>query len=450
MQGGHIMSATFPFEKMCGATAESEWFQAFLLKFQEKYSTNELATEEIYKRAGIKASECMRCGKKDVPREAGGRILKCDRCNKQRRLTAGTFFHGMKKPIPILFILLLLEEHVIISSSYCEDLEVLDIRQSSAWEQIQKFLTALIEKMGEDAATVLSDVLIEVCSKRSRETPARKHPMEEQTEMERQSAKEKRRYSADQSDLKDECGSENSEGRSEESTDNDRASNSGGPVRARQENQNNGEFTSEYATKGEEAPILSNLESPDGGKKVPSIVAGQHSSNDESKCESRDSDDQDSAIVALKDFASMSPVETDSAVLGVLCEEPMIFDEVYERSGKSVADVTVSLFKLELLGRVKRDRYGRYKRSSEEQSRKKPSAALRTKSSQFKEFIEMFYGGISRKHEQKYAIAFWIYWDKNVWRDCSVFEFLRDRKPPSIREIRNYVTPLDVKMMPAE
>jgi len=159
---------------------------AFLwAQFNAEFPRETDCLEEVYRRAaewGI--IKCHHCGNTDVERNYGDRVIKCRSCKKKSWLTAGTFFHRMKLARPWLAAIWLMEHGQSISSSKFQKL--VGVAYSSAWNIFKKLTTVIQSQMGEDVLAVSSSHFSPVIGKRSRETPARAHPLAEEEAIEKQ------------------------------------------------------------------------------------------------------------------------------------------------------------------------------------------------------------------------------------------------------------------------
>lgn len=131
---------------------------------------------------------CGRCGSKSTGRRDAERIAICRDCGFQFSLTAGTFFDGIKKARPWLATIWLLEHGVRFNINQLHS--ALDIAYSTAWEMYQR-LAFVINKVMEDAEALLFEsslVFESTFIRRSRATPANRHPIDEQAEIEKEQA----------------------------------------------------------------------------------------------------------------------------------------------------------------------------------------------------------------------------------------------------------------------
>lgn len=155
----------------------------FLLQqFDVLFPTEKDCIEELYKRANEEGlSKCRYCEKQTIERQYGERTVWCTDCRKKTWITSGTFFHGIRAVKPWLAAIWFMENGIILSSSKFH--KMIGIAQSSALNIFKKVTTVLEQRMQE--TKVSSGLFVGIFCKRSRETPAREHPVSEQKEIEK-------------------------------------------------------------------------------------------------------------------------------------------------------------------------------------------------------------------------------------------------------------------------
>ncbi|MBY0356769.1 MAG: hypothetical protein K2W82_02105 [Candidatus Obscuribacterales bacterium] len=180
------MSDNYPIYNLSsGKVGNEDVTDVFMRRFNIQFPTEKDCLEELYRRADAeKIFRCRYCGSQKIEKRYGDRVGKCSQCKKKIWFTAGTFFNQIRAARPWLLAILLMEQGVIISSSKFHNLA--DIAQSSALNIFKKVTAVAQNYMGETELTVPSALFVLVFCKRSRETQARKHPLSEQTEMEKQ------------------------------------------------------------------------------------------------------------------------------------------------------------------------------------------------------------------------------------------------------------------------
>ncbi|MBI4534614.1 MAG: hypothetical protein HY711_11775 [Candidatus Melainabacteria bacterium] len=180
-----MSSITSKFTSENGVPVTEEAIRACWSEFNELFPKDKDCLEELYKRidaSGISKRPC--CPNTNVQEQDGGRAIKCSSCGKKTWLTAGTFFHRIKRPKAWLGAIWFIEHGLILSSSRFHKLA--GIAQSSALQVFKKITMVIQSHMDEEALSIDSSCFCPVFCKRSRETPAREHPCAEQEEIEKQ------------------------------------------------------------------------------------------------------------------------------------------------------------------------------------------------------------------------------------------------------------------------
>lgn len=178
---------------------------AVLQKFDARFPTEKDCMEELLRRLSKERFiKCRYCGSRDFERQYGNRIIWCKHCRKKTWVTGGTFFHRMKTARPWLVAIWLMESGIVLSSSKFHKL--VGTAQSSALHIFMKITTVVEGKMEE--RKVPTRLLSQLFCKRSRETPARKHPISEQDEFEKEQ-KEKNNCAEEKFELSDDNEVEN-------------------------------------------------------------------------------------------------------------------------------------------------------------------------------------------------------------------------------------------------
>ena len=150
-------------------------------QFNIEYETEGHCVEALFERImDGKQFRCRYCSSADIDRPWGARVARCRGCGRNVYFTAGTFFDGIKLARPWVASIWLIEHGMVISANRLH--ELVDVAYSSAWEMLRKISLVLHAAMKEDdsAVSVSSACFLGVVSKRSRSTPAEKHPQAEQ------------------------------------------------------------------------------------------------------------------------------------------------------------------------------------------------------------------------------------------------------------------------------
>jgi hypothetical protein len=150
-------------------------------RFIAEFPTEESCIDELYRRGGAKLLTCHHCFQPLVPKKSGARVIRCLSCKQDSSPTAGTFFDRMRRPRSWLAIIWLSEHGVTING--CQLHELSGITTSSASNLVGKFATVMRGLLPDDATTIPSELFCSVFAKRSRETPAGKHPRAEEEEL---------------------------------------------------------------------------------------------------------------------------------------------------------------------------------------------------------------------------------------------------------------------------
>lgn len=146
-------------------------------KFTSRYSNDEICIEEICQLLNVDFFRCSNCESVNVERRAKARAIKCTKCKKTVWLTAGTLFHGIRLATVWFGALYLMAKGVQFNPNQFH--EVAGIAYSTAWIIVKK-LTLVIEFHFPEDYSVPSSEFSAVICRRSKETPAKKHPVSEE------------------------------------------------------------------------------------------------------------------------------------------------------------------------------------------------------------------------------------------------------------------------------
>ncbi len=157
-----------------------EMLASFFAEFESACPTDAHCFVELSK-AGSESNirKCSYCGSDQVQNDPDGRIISCPDCKKSKSLTAGTFFHSIKRPRAWLAAIRLMEAGMVPSINQFHKLAA--VAYDTAWKIYRKLGLVIADQLPADAADVHSSVFSQVICKRSRETPARQHPVAEVT-----------------------------------------------------------------------------------------------------------------------------------------------------------------------------------------------------------------------------------------------------------------------------
>lgn len=171
-----------------------------ILEFDTKYPTEAHYAQKVAEHSDDDFSNCRACGSENVCRSEDGRSLYC-RCGNTSWLTAQTFFHKVSDLRRYLIAIELREQNVVVSAKMFA--ELVDIPYASAWTVTHKLDIVTARTMGDSEVMVASSNLVSLYARRSRETPARTHPIAEQQEIDEEANGEFAESDVD--DARDNC-----------------------------------------------------------------------------------------------------------------------------------------------------------------------------------------------------------------------------------------------------
>lgn len=286
---------------------------------------------------------CVRCGHPHqiIDLENPQRMYICQRCKKEIWVTGNTFFDHVHEFRPYLATVELLEQGITLTPGELRIL--LEISQTTANSIFKKISIRVAELFESSDTSVPTKRLLNVVMKRSRETPAREHPIEEETAMQ---------------------------------------------------------------------------------KKHDDEFSNQDNSSD----------------------------PTENAVLNLI-SGPTSVDKLCEQLNIDYSTISVALTMLELRNLIIRlpgDRYEKCKASTNGNSKGKSDESNNCVGRfvvSFLGFVEEIFQGISRKYLQLYAALFWISIDRERWKDGKLLSFLIRSRHVRRKELRAFVTPLEMKFI---
>jgi hypothetical protein len=342
-----------------------------MLLFDMQFPTEADCLEELSRRCdGDEALSCKSCGSFDLQREYGGRVSICKFCSKQSWLTAGTFFARIRSARPWLAAIFLLERGVSFNASDLHRL--VNIAASTAGQIIKKISMVIHSYLEMEAAAieVPSGLFFPIIGKRSLETPANKHPIAEQEEMEKRMI--------------------------ENETESIAAVTS-----------------SAIVTKG----LLSGV--------AASGLSGHQ-----------------------------------KAVYELLSTKPVHFEELLQQTKLPVGTLSSTISMLELEGLIKGQAGDHYVLATEEGAAGKqgintqatygpdPTIEAHDSIAASIDYVRAGFHGISRKYLQLYLAAHWCYIDSKRWSSNSLLKACNRFREITYADIRAFVSPLLVKLMP--
>lgn len=161
---------------------------ALFEEFEDRYPSEDDCVEELYSCLIDGDAVCRHCDSSATSRVPGRRVIDCLRCGRSTWFTAGTFFERIRSVRPWLLAIWILERGGALSAS---DLQRLSgVAYSSAHALLKKLSIVAACSMKGKSRLVSSSCFSAVFSRRSLETPARRHPIAEQEEIEVRQAKD--------------------------------------------------------------------------------------------------------------------------------------------------------------------------------------------------------------------------------------------------------------------
>lgn len=156
-------------------------YRALLSEFNRRFPTY----VAIWRALCLKAVQtglvqCRHCSDSSLIWRDGSRVLQCENCEGYTWITSGTIFHRMRKPRPWLLAIWLQERGVLISGARLA--RMARVAQSTAAVILKKLACVVGDYMYESASKADSISFRKSICKRSRETPARMHPRDEECE----------------------------------------------------------------------------------------------------------------------------------------------------------------------------------------------------------------------------------------------------------------------------
>ena len=115
---------------------QQEEFVLLWKQFNAEFPSEEDCIEAIYTKYNDQAMKCSFCGGSEIKREYGARTGQCTSCKKAVWITAGTFFHRMRRARPWLAAIWLIERGQGLSAGLLHRL--VDIAPSTAWLLLKK------------------------------------------------------------------------------------------------------------------------------------------------------------------------------------------------------------------------------------------------------------------------------------------------------------------------
>jgi hypothetical protein len=166
-----------------GFASDVDQLNQFCVAFNERVPTKAQALELLCERLeSIYGTQCTGCGSARTRRN--GRIRKCHDCSKKRSVTAGTYFHNVRKVPEWVCMIESMDEGIVCNKADYH--RATGLARSSASVAFNKITSTTHDAvLKDDYALEDSVTFAAVYGKRSSETPAREPPCAEEIEAER-------------------------------------------------------------------------------------------------------------------------------------------------------------------------------------------------------------------------------------------------------------------------
>ncbi|HEY9788747.1 MAG TPA: hypothetical protein V6D22_00015 [Candidatus Obscuribacterales bacterium] len=152
-------------------------------QFDRLFPKDEDAFEQLCALVGQSAFSCHHCRKPLVPNE-GERTSDCHHCKQTSWRSSGSFFENVRKPRAWLAAIWLLGNGMMVGSPALANL--IKTSQSTALVIVKKLAIVINNCMSEESADVDSFNFAGLICRRSILTPAEKHPLSEEIQIQEQ------------------------------------------------------------------------------------------------------------------------------------------------------------------------------------------------------------------------------------------------------------------------
>lgn len=405
-----------------GLTIPLPEFKVLWSEFDNENPTDEHATENIIQKYMSLSVNCHYCKSDQVKRAWGQSVARCTNCLRESHLFAQTFFGRAECIRAYSAAVWLRERGVGISKNFFA--KVAEVSQSTGWEIQTKLNHLIASSMSENAMHIGSSLLQAVFTKRSSQTEARKHPRSEQDGLDPDPATSNPYHGA-------------------------------GTARSQpdEESWNDADRTSDYSTQFDCAAQME-----DGVPFENTVVDGTENQtsmqpdNPLNSCDGTESVDATSGCESESNSLENLPFDPASlwdedmkVVFDTLSAKPKCIDSIITDTGLPMGRVQAATAVLHLILKaivqVSPTHYAQAGRPAA------PSIAKRV--AEFEQYIISVHHGISRKNVQPYMAAIWCLLDRTMWSAGSLFSKCVSMSPKSRAELRDYVSPLVVKSLPA-
>lgn len=155
--------------------------EAMWRRFDLEFPSEASSLHEICSRIRGVPFSCPHCQSELAPCMPATRAVRCGSCKKSVWITARTFFHRIRKPRAWHGAIYLLQNGTPVSASKLHKLAAVSIATASGiLKKIMHLLSDELLKSGDEVASLL---FRKVFGKRSRETPCRAHPRDEENHL---------------------------------------------------------------------------------------------------------------------------------------------------------------------------------------------------------------------------------------------------------------------------
>ncbi len=364
------------------SASEEKSLNFYWQQFNSQFRAEQDCVDELYRRFHeIGAIRCKHCGSHDVQHKPGARVIKCSLCKKTTWFLAGTFFNRIRLVRPWLTAIWLMERGARFNSSQLEKL--ITFTYSSTLNIFKKVTTVIESLMEAESLVVPSALFAPAVCKRSRETPAREHPLAEQEELEKQ-----------------------------------RPDNAA---------------VSQPSCKGGQRLVLPPVEASDSG-------SSHDKRSDMKPCTLSDekTPTSESTLAELErkvyEILSNQPAHFDS-----ICQQTKM-------SAAEMSAALMLLELNGLAKRMPGDRYLRFiPRQSSGSSKSVDKSTMKIVST-IVDYVRVTFHGVSRKCLQNYLAAHWCHIDRTRWHSGSLLQECIRFRAVSYAEILDYVSPLFLKI----
>lgn len=178
--------------------------------------------------------------------------------------------------------------------------------------------------------------------------------------------------------------------------------------------------------------------------------AGEHPRKEEDEMEQRANREEASAQCFEPAYDDV-PTALDSLqkdIYELLSEEPIHFDHLCVKTGRSAGDICAGTVLLELAGLAERKPGDWYiRRPPKKNKTASPDKGRQFLAAVIMSFISDIFHGISRKYLQFYLAAYWCSFDRVRWYPNSLLKECCRFGAIAYTEILGYVSPLSVQVM---